>query len=250
MLISLKPYVVRFVSTHRKAGKTSIASSVVKRLKEEGYKVAVVKHVAHEITVEDKDTTRYIKAGADTVVAISDTLVARYERQLAIDLARVIENLDSFIIVVEGFKGSGIGDVIAVANTPKELEELLKIEKNVIGVMGLEGHSSQSYKLLTVEEAAKLIESRALEHLLNQLPKADCGMCGHSSCKSLAQALLKGVEAFCPRLIEVKLTVNNRLVVLNPFVKRLLVNILLAFIDSLKGVKRPFKHILVEVGLD
>ncbi len=90
-------------------GKTTLIESVVLKLKEMGYKVAVIKHAHHgfEMDKPGKDSWRFGQAGSD-MVAISSpgrlALLERIEGELDFDqvMTRLGNRFD--IVLVEGFK--------------------------------------------------------------------------------------------------------------------------------------------------
>lgn len=107
---SSKP-VISFIARSG-AGKTTLLEKVIAELKTQGFRVAVIKHDAHdfEMDIPGKDTWRLGQAGAD-VVAISspkkNAFIEKVEVEKTLDelIARVPGNVD--IILTEGFKRSG-----------------------------------------------------------------------------------------------------------------------------------------------
>jgi len=59
----MKPYIARFISPGSGMGKTSVVSYIASWLLARGYKVAVVKHAAHGVSLEDKDSHVYVERG-------------------------------------------------------------------------------------------------------------------------------------------------------------------------------------------
>ena len=90
-------------------GKTTLIESIVQKLKDRGYKVAVIKHAHHgfEMDKPGKDSWRFGQAGSD-MVAISSpgrlALLERVEGELDFDqvMTRLGNRFD--IVLVEGFK--------------------------------------------------------------------------------------------------------------------------------------------------
>ncbi len=254
----LKPYVVRIVSARSGVGKTRLGVALVKRITSLGYRVAVVKHAAHGLELEDKDTSLYVTAGAHTVIASSPSLLAVYEKDWVDDLQQALNILYQPIIIVEGYRGVGIGDVVVVASTPEEAEKLAKTEKNLVAIVCSDPKACQQAGLAgqapvmgfeDVDKLADKLLARAREHLLSQLPRLDCGYCGYTSCKALVEAYMKGQRCTCPRLLDVVLEVEGRIVQLNPFVKNVVKSVIEALASTLKGVPPRRKKIRVEVEL-
>ena len=68
--------IVSFVGKS-KIGKTTLLVDIIARLKERGYRVAVVKHVEElELDREGKDSWRFAQAGADGVIVSGSGQVA------------------------------------------------------------------------------------------------------------------------------------------------------------------------------
>jgi molybdopterin-guanine dinucleotide biosynthesis protein B len=254
----MEPYVVKFVSIARGRGKTYIASQIVSKLKLKGYVVGVIKHVHGEIDVADKDSAVYRDSGADIVILSSERYGAVFMPKWIDDLKHVLSFVNTPIVVVEGFKNSEIGDTIIVAENVKEVEEVGRKIKNVIGavvrerpVQELVG-GAQTPQLFTfsesdVESLVKLIEIRALEFIENQTPKTNCGYCGFETCKAFAKVFAMGKADWCPVASNVKLVVDGKNIPLNPFVKNALRSTIEGFISSLKGVSEKRKKIFIEI---
>lgn len=99
--------VISFVGRHN-AGKTTILRRLVALLRQQGLKIAFIKHSHHELEIGSaKDAELVLQAGADFVVASSPHLQVQYhqytrEPELAAILAGVPDNMD--LVIVEGFK--------------------------------------------------------------------------------------------------------------------------------------------------
>lgn len=90
-------------------GKTTLIEKLVRRLKEKGLRVAVVKHDGHAFSIdrEGKDSWRYTRAGADVSVISSADQTALVERR-NLDFAQVVSRVrDVDLILVEGYKDNG-----------------------------------------------------------------------------------------------------------------------------------------------
>ena len=94
-------------------GKTTIIEQVVKRLKTLGFKVAVIKHDAHdfEIDREGKDSWRFSKAGADITVINSANKTALIE-QRSLSLSYILSMIhDVDLVIVEGFNNEDLPQI-------------------------------------------------------------------------------------------------------------------------------------------
>ena len=77
-----KPKVIAVVGS-KKSGKTTTAEHLIAELTKRGYKVAAVKHVSEpDFTIDTvgKDTWRFSRAGAKTIVSVAASEVATIEK--------------------------------------------------------------------------------------------------------------------------------------------------------------------------
>jgi molybdopterin-guanine dinucleotide biosynthesis protein B len=90
------------------AGKTTLIEKLVPELKRRGYRVATIKHDAHQFEIDHpgKDSYRHFHAGADWTIIGSPAklaLVRRLDRELTLDeIAALITDVD--LILTEGYK--------------------------------------------------------------------------------------------------------------------------------------------------
>jgi molybdopterin-guanine dinucleotide biosynthesis protein B len=90
------------------AGKTTLIEKLVPELKRRGYRVATIKHDAHQFEIDHpgKDSYRHYHAGADWTVIGSPAqlaMVRRLERELTLDeIAATLSGAD--VILTEGYK--------------------------------------------------------------------------------------------------------------------------------------------------
>ena len=114
------------------SGKTTLIEKIIKRLKDDGYRVAVIKHDAHDFDMdrEGMDTYRFAEAGADTVMISSANRSARIsERSRSID-EMLTEAGDVDIVLIEGYKDSDIPKMFIVS---KETGYVFQAGKNKNG---------------------------------------------------------------------------------------------------------------------
>lgn len=90
------------------SGKTTLLEKVIIRLKQDGLRLAVIKHDAHQFDIDKpgKDTWRFSQAGAD-VVAISSpeklAVIEKVTEEKELDeLIEMVSEVD--LILTEGFK--------------------------------------------------------------------------------------------------------------------------------------------------
>ncbi|HIP57543.1 MAG TPA: hypothetical protein EYH02_05730 [Ignisphaera aggregans] len=100
------------------------------------------------------------------------------------------------------------------------------------------------------DELPQLVVNRALEYIISQLPKTDCGYCGYSTCRGFVEAFLRGrTSSWCPRSSEIRLRIDGVEIPMNPFVRNVLRNIVLGFLNSLKNVPEKRQRIDIEIEL-
>ena len=106
----MKPPVITFIARSG-TGKTTLIEKLIAELKRRGYRVAAIKHDAHdfEIDHEGKDSWRMTKAGADTMLISSATKLAMIKQHCAGQenllqhmISTYCEGMD--IVLSEGFK--------------------------------------------------------------------------------------------------------------------------------------------------
>ena len=87
-------------------GKTTLIEKLLRRLKEKGFRAAVIKHDAHDFDIdrEGKDSWRFTQAGADIMLISSEkktAVIEQRQRSFAENLS-LIHDVD--LILVEGYK--------------------------------------------------------------------------------------------------------------------------------------------------
>lgn len=138
--------VISFVAKSSGSGKTTLLEKVIKRLKEQGIKVAVVKHDAHQLDIDKpgKDTWKFAQAGAD-VVAISSP-----EKVAVMETVRQEKSLDEIIamlpavdlVLTEGFKGSNKPKIEVIRSAVQgelacQAQDLLAIASDTVWDIGV-----------------------------------------------------------------------------------------------------------------
>ena len=101
----MKPEVFAF-SGFSGSGKTTLIEKLIPLFKEQGMKICVIKHDAHQFDMdkEGKDTYRFSKAGADSVMISSGTRSARVNEFPKTLEAMMEECAWADVIIVEGYK--------------------------------------------------------------------------------------------------------------------------------------------------
>jgi len=105
-------------------------------------------------------------------------------------------------------------------------------------------------QLSQLDVLADRIIEKAVRYITNQLPGLNCGHCGLSTCEALALRILKGEKASCPLSSQVKLSVNNIEIQLNPFVMNVMISVVEGLLRALKGVPKNIKEIELKIAMN
>ena len=93
---------------HKKSGKTLITTALIERLSKEGYRVAALKHDAHNATMDvpTTDSARMSNAGANQVILQSATEFFFHQKSNVPALTEMVELLsdDNDFVLIEGHK--------------------------------------------------------------------------------------------------------------------------------------------------
>lgn len=141
----MRPHVIAVVGG-KKSGKTTTIELLTKELTGRGYKIAAVKHIREAnftIDTKGKDTWRYAKAGAATVVGVSADEIATVEKIRHVDFSmkRILQKCKgSDMVFLEGFKELVAKDdkiyKIIVVNSIEEAVKDLRTFRPVIALTG------------------------------------------------------------------------------------------------------------------
>ena len=140
-------------------GKTTLIEKILRELKSQGYRVAVLKHDAHkfEIDREGKDSWRFTNAGADMMLISSGTktaIVEQWPRSFEENLS-MIHDVD--IILVEGYKQEAVPRIgISRKATGKGLPH--PVETYAAVVTDDESIGSASVPVFGLEDTARITE--------------------------------------------------------------------------------------------
>ncbi len=208
------------------SGKTTAVEVLIKGLTKRGYTVASAKHIPDpEFTIdtEEKDTWRYAKAGATTVLSVAPkelTVIKKVdtaEYSLEQIVAETPDEVD--IVILEGFKGLVEQDTtipkIVATKTDEEISEALERYKNILAFIG---HIPDGKVDTEVPFIDALKEPQKLVELVNN-----------------KVAVL--VERKRKREEKITIQLNEKYLPLGDFVQDIIRNAVLAMVSSLKGVK-------------
>jgi molybdopterin-guanine dinucleotide biosynthesis protein B len=148
------------------SGKTTVIEHLIAELKRRGYHVGTIKEMVRipSLDTPAKETDRYAKAGAETIVALpKDETVVFFKRRLTLkEILHYLKNLD--YVILEGFESQAAIPKIIAAKTVEEAEGY--IDGATIAVSGviadaeIEGKTlALGYPLFSaVTEANKLVD--------------------------------------------------------------------------------------------
>jgi molybdopterin-guanine dinucleotide biosynthesis protein B len=150
----LKATVVAVVG-RKSSGKTTTMEVLTKELTKRGYKVAAVKHVPEPnftIDTEGKDTWRFAKAGAKTIVSVASGEVATIEKidVTSFSLEDILQKCgNNNMIFLEGFRKL-VGENLDVPKivTVKSAEEAFEASKTFKPILAFTGpYSTETLNL-------------------------------------------------------------------------------------------------------
>lgn len=129
-----KPTVIAVVGS-KSSGKTTTIEALTRELTKRGYKVAAVKHIPEPnftIDTAGKDTWRFAKSGAKTIISVASNEMATIEKTeenfTLNEILKKCKNHD--FALIEGFRDLvGENKAIPKIVTVKSAEEVLEAQK-------------------------------------------------------------------------------------------------------------------------
>ena len=208
------------------SGKTTAVEALIKGLSKRGYTVASAKHIPDPkftIDTEGKDTWRYAKAGASSVLSVAPeelTVIKKVdttEYGLEQIVAETPDEVD--IVILEGFKGLVEQDTtipkIVATKMDEEISEALKRYRNILAFIG---HIPDGKVDTEAPFIDALKEPQKLVDLVN------------SKVAVLVERKRKREE-------KITIQVDEKYLPLGDFVQDIIRNAVLAMVSSLKGVR-------------
>ncbi len=130
----------------KKSGKTTTTESLIKELAQRGYKVAAIKHISEpDFTIDTagKDSWKFAKAGAKTIISIATNEIATIEKVTteSLSLKTLLKKCRSNdVVLIEGLKKlvaleKNIPKIVAVKSM-KEAVNALETFKPVLAFSG------------------------------------------------------------------------------------------------------------------
>lgn len=187
-----------------KSGKTTLVEKLVAELKLRGYHVATIKH-AQEINFEPgRDSWRHLKAGSEATIVVSSDEAVLIKPVTAADTLDNIARLlgeDYDIIITEGFKQASVPKIEVRCgrdNTP------LKNIKRLVAVVSDEP-TEASVRQFSSQDATGIVDL-------------------------LEKGFIK------PQRERLALYINGKRLTLKSFPRKIIANLLVNMVSSLKGV--------------
>lgn len=199
-------------------GKTRLIQQLVPELKKRGHSVAVIKHCPHgyNFDLEGKDSWEYTKAGADGVALVAPDQLAVFQQKPG--------NVPSVSVALEYFKDV---DIILVEGFRKEkgLDKIEVLRKGENGKV-----KGPLEDLIAVVSDEKVSIDKPVFH--------------PDQISELADFLENKLGK---RKSHVVLEIDGKSIPANPFVQKMLQNVVLGMVTSLEGVQENPEHITLSV---
>ncbi|MHA1378938.1 MAG: molybdopterin-guanine dinucleotide biosynthesis protein B [Candidatus Helarchaeota archaeon] len=229
-------------------GKTTIIVDIIKYLVNKGYIVGVCKYIHHRgfgIDVPDKDTTKFYENGAKIVSYISPDAsgIINVEKNGINQTFRNIENKVDYLIL-EGFrKFTGVPKLVLIKEE-SDMDSL--IDDFTIGVTSHLVDVSNHKLYIKQEDIPEFVEKKALA----PMSSLNCLKCGYKSCRDFYMALLKGKEDSSKCVLQVRnveLYINDKLILINPFVEDIFQKVLLGIVQTLQKPNEKVNSIKINI---
>jgi len=213
------------VAGSKKSGKTTAVETLVHGLVEKGYRVATVKHIPEPnftIDTKGKDTWRHAEAGARTVISVApnELTVIKKVDTTKYSLEQIIRNCedDAEIIILEGFrKLIGQDPTVLKIVAVKTTDEVLEANKHFKPILTFVGPISAEAKKLKIPYVDVLRDQEKLVDLVNE-------------------KIAASVERKRRHKKKLRIRIDEHVLPLNPFVQKIMRNVILGMISTLKGV--------------
>ncbi|SJZ92829.1 molybdopterin-guanine dinucleotide biosynthesis protein B [Selenihalanaerobacter shriftii] len=150
------------------SGKTTFIEQLIPKIKERGYKVATIKHDAHnfEIDKPGKDSWKHRRAGAETVVLSSQNKLAMIrELKTEVDLDHIIEDYisdDIDLIITEGYK-TGNKPKIEIFRPAKFSKPLFTLDdEDILMIIENKENDKSQFNKEDIKQVVNLIETKVI----------------------------------------------------------------------------------------
>jgi molybdopterin-guanine dinucleotide biosynthesis protein B len=244
------------ITGKKKTGKTTTIEQVVPQLRKKGLKVGTVKiafkAVSVDVNQEQYDVIRHRKAEPEKTMfksSVETTIFYNQHTSLKNALREFGKGLD--IVLLEGFKEDlqGFPQVVLL----KEEDEVIENTDDYTVIIS----SIPEFSVTSNDSRYVVFEAlpdEILKHALPIFPGLDCAHCGYQTCQQMVKEIIKGnnTAADCYILAtqtdDVVLTVNDKLIPCNPFVRTIIKNNILGIVNALKLEEEEIKEITITVN--
>ncbi|MCL2754003.1 MAG: molybdopterin-guanine dinucleotide biosynthesis protein MobB [Defluviitaleaceae bacterium] len=230
------------------SGKTTTIENIIKELVARGYRVGSVKDIHRDgFTIDPVETanTRRHKAAGSTLVCARgfEETSMLYPTQLPMDKILDFYEKDYDWVVLEGVDCIAVPTIVT-AHTAEDLAQ--KWSAMSIAVSGrisceISEHNGKPAIDATtgIKQLVDLLELNVYERLPNFPPEC-CGACGMQSCGDLAAAIVGGTKrrSDCVADQGIELFINEKRILMVPFVQAILKNALVGVVSELEGYEK------------
>jgi molybdopterin-guanine dinucleotide biosynthesis protein B len=211
-------------------GKSTLAVALAHELKQQGMRVASIKHSAHGFDKKGTDTSRMLEH-CSAVVGISphETFISWPEK---LPLADMLPLLQADVLLVEGGKNlTWLPRVLCNQPDNKQGRKALRPHL-AIAETNLDELKSPSLPSL-IKNLAQTICNRGFV-----LPGLDCKECGMPDCETMSAAIVAGtrtIEDCKARKARVKVSVNGTPIPMGGFIEDIVSSTIRGLLSQLKG---------------
>lgn len=141
----MKKQTVIAVVGSKSSGKTTTIEALTRELTKRGYKVAAIKHIPEPnftIDTTGKDTWRFARAGAKTIISVSSNEIATIEKtEENLTVNKILQKCkNNDFVFIEGFKNLvSKNKAIPKIVTVKSAEEILEAQKTFNPIIAFAG---------------------------------------------------------------------------------------------------------------
>ncbi|MFQ5710279.1 MAG: (Fe-S)-binding protein [Candidatus Geothermarchaeales archaeon] len=207
-------------------GRGIVASKLVERLSERGFRVLAVEHAPRGLTLREFPQG-LLADGAEKTISMSVGLMETVERVgEEVGFEDLAEMWPEAVVGV-GFEDSSLPKIV-VAHNPDDLEiEGLReplmafvVERGMVGEVSKRWPKGEVFTFEQLDELAGFVLSHVVGEVVGSLPGKKCRVCGYPSCGAFGDALMEGRARMgdCVAFSgDVELWVNGRRVILSDF---------------------------------
>ncbi len=142
---------------NKKSGKTTTIENLVKELTKRGHKLAVIKHISKpDFTIDTvgKDTWKFARAGAKTIISVADNEIAKIEKIQfeKVSLEELLKRCEKCeLVIIEGLKKlvstkKNISKIV-VTKSIQEVEKALESFRPIIAFSGPYASNNSNLKI-------------------------------------------------------------------------------------------------------